>query len=425
MKVKSEKVSDIKKKIEVTLPMGMVQQAIEVAYGKLQKKVNLKGFRPGKAPRAMLEKHYREDAEQDAVQELVGSSYGLALEETQEQPVSHPDIKLIQFGGDKELIYEAVFEIRPEVKVKDYKKLKLKKDAAQVTEEEVAKSLQEMQEQAAQLIPVTIRTRPQVGDFAVVDYQGSVDGKAIPGGEVKDYIAPLGAKTLFPEIEEALLGTEVGEKKTIQVKMPDNFEDKKLAGKSVTYQIEVKGIKEKKLPELNDDFAKDLGPYQTLEEIRQKLREAIQKRKEGDAQAKLHRDLLQKLAEENPCSVPEAMVHAELDHMYQRLEGNLKQQGMTPEKIGITRELFVEKNHEEAVLQVKGGLFFDTIATEQGITVTPEEVEQKIVEMAKASGQAPEHWMKHYREKKLLPGLQMALREEKTLAFVLSQVTIT
>lgn len=424
MKVTSEKVSDIKKKIQVTLPLGTVQGAIEAAYGKLQKKVSIKGFRPGKVPRAMLESHYREDAEHQAIQDLVNDSYGPALDEAGENPVSHPEIKVTQFEAGKELVYEAVFEIRPEVVVKNYKGFKLTQEGSEVTADEVEKNLQALQEQAAQLVPIGDRKTPQQGDYVVVDYRGFFNGKPIPKGEAKDYVASLGQGGIFPEIEAALLEMSVGANQKVPVKMPDNFDDKNLAGKMVDYEITLKDIKSKKLPELTDEFAKDLGPFQTLEEVRTKIREELVKRKEAESKGKLHRQLLEKLIEENPPAVPEGMVQAELHHMYQRFETNLKQQRMTPEQLGVTAEIFAKKNRPEAILQVQGALLFDAIARAEAIHVTPEEVRQKVEEMAKSMNQPPEQWIRYYEEKKMLPGLEAALREEKTLAFVLSHAKI-
>lgn len=424
MRVTTEKVSDIKKKIQVTLPIGIVQEAINTAYGKLQQKVKMKGFRPGKVPRALLEQHYGPDAEHQAIQDLVSSSYGEALHQAGENPVSHPDIKVTQFQAGGELVYEATFDVRPELTVKDYKGLKLVQDRWEVTDQDVEQGLQALREQAAQLVPIPDRAQPQTGDFVLVDYKGYREGRPIPKGEAKDYTAPIGQRALFPEIESGLQSMKVGEKKVVPVTLPETFDDKNLAGKKIDYELTLKGIKQKRLPELNDEFAKDLGNFKTLDEVRAKLREETGKRREAESKSKMHRELLKKLVKENPFEVPEGMVETELGHMHRRFEENIKRQGMTAQQLGVTPEIFVEKNRPEAVLQVKGALLFEGIARQENIHVTPDEVRQKIEEMARSMNQPPDQWVRHYEEQRLLPGLEAALREEKTLAFVISQATI-
>jgi trigger factor len=424
MKLTIREVSEIKREIEVVVPAEEVNQAFDAVYEKIGKKAKLKGFRPGKVPRPVLEQYYKEDAASEVVRNLVSESYPDAIREAGLVPVSSPEIQVTRFEPSQELVYEASFEIRPAIDVKGYAGLELTKDPIEVTDAEVQENLKDLQERMAQLVPIAEARGPRAGDIVAVDYVCLLEEKPIPRYEAKDYLVELGKNYLFPELESGILAMAPGEKKRVPVTYPADWADKEIAGKNVEIEVHLKEIKEKKVPELTDDFAKDLGSFATLDEVKTKIREDVARAKEQQAKNKLRRQVIEKLAAKNEFPVPEGMVRMELEEMLRRVEGNLRSQGMTLEQAGMNREDFFAKSRDEALFRVKGGLLFDAVAQKENIAVAPEEVERRIEEMARLAGQSGDVWKRYYREKNLMTNVEAAVREEKTLDFVLSQSKI-
>ncbi len=424
MKVTIRDISEIKKEIDVVIPVTDVEEDLTAVYEKIGRQAKIKGFRAGKIPRTVLEQHYRADAESEAIRNLVQKSYPEVIQEVDLNPVAPPEIRITGFGPAQELTYQATVEIVPEIAVKGYTGLKLEKEKIEVTESEIQENLKGLQERLAQLIPLSEARPAKAQDVLTLNYQAYQENQPLAGFTGKDFLVELGKGYLFPELESGLQGMGVGEKKRIGVTLPPQWTDKNLAGKKIDYEIEVKDLKEKKLPELNDDFAKDLGPFTTLVEVQERIREDLTRTKEQTAKNKLRRTIIEKLGQANPFSIPEGMIQMEQDEMYHRLEENLKAQGLTPEKAGITRIDFDEKNREEAIVQVRGMLLFDAVARQENISVTQEEAEKRIEEMARQAGQSAAHWKQHDRDHRLSERVKAVLREEKALDFVLSQSTI-
>ncbi len=407
MKVTVHEVTEITRKLEVTLPAADLQEELDKVYQQIGREAKLKGFRPGKIPREVLEQNFRTDAESDAVRHLITESYPEALRSADLQPVSTPEVSVRHFKIGEDFCYDAVVEVRPKIKVKGYENLTLSQKKIDVAEEEVHQGLQSLQERAAQLLPVT-ETRPaREGDIVVFDYRGIKEGKPHPEMKGAGQMAELGRGTLLPEMETAFVGMSPGEKKEVG-----------------EYEIHLKELKEKKIPELDDDFAKDLGQFATLTEVKEKIREHLTKEKEGRGKGELARAAIQKLAEKNSFPVPEGMIRVELEAMLRQFEANLRHQGVTLQQSGITPEQFSEQNRGEAKLRVTATLLLEAIAEQEKIEVKPEEIEHRIEVMAQEAGQSADAWKKYYREKNLLPSVAAALLEEKTLDFVLSKATI-
>lgn len=424
MNVTLKEISAIKRELEVVVPAEDVEQELEVAYQRIGKKVKIKGFRPGKVPRAVLEQYYRQDAESEVMKDLVQKKYLEAIHEVGIQPVTSPEITVAHFGPSEDFTFQAVVEVPPVIDVKGYAGMKLTKEKIVVTAEEVQENLKTLQERMTQLIPVTERKKAQAHDVVTIDFKGMVDEKPVPGFETKGYVVELATGALFPELESGVFEMEVGEKKRIDVTYPQDWADKNIAGKKAAIEVLLQEIKEKKVPELTDDFAKDLGKFGNLEEVKGKIREEVERDKEQSAKNRLRREVIEKLIKENEFPVPDGMIQMEMEDMYHRIEGNLKAQGITPEQAGLNRDDFFVKNRDEAVFRVKGALLFDAVAQREKIAVTEEEVDGRIEEMARLSGQSADLWKKYYREKNLIFQIEGALREEKTLDFVLSQSKI-
>jgi trigger factor len=423
-KVTLKDVSPIRKDLEVVVAVADVSRQMDEVYRRIGNKAHIKGFRPGKVPRSVLEQYYRQDAESEAVRDLINKSYPEALRQVGVLPIASPQIRVMSFAADKELAYEAMIEIPPSFEAKGYQGLELNKDKIAVTDQEIDENLKGFQDRLTQLVPL-IEDRPtQEHDIVALDYQGTSNGQPIAGFQGKDFLVELGKGYLFPEIEKALLGAKIGEKRRTQVTLPDNWTDKNLAGKRIDYELEVKQIKQKKAPEINDDFAKDVGSFENLAALKEKIREDIARAKEQAVKNKMRREVLDLLIAKNEFLVPEAMIQIEMEDMFRRFEGNLRAQGVTLEQAGITVEDFYAKNRDEAVHRVRGALIFDAIARKENISVVPEEIEKRVEEMAKLSGQQPAVWKKYFKEHNMLGRVEGALLEEKALDFVLTQSKI-
>ncbi|HSA58547.1 MAG TPA: trigger factor [bacterium] len=423
-KVTLKDVSPIRKDLEVIVAVTDVARQLDEAYKRIGSKARLKGFRPGKVPRSVLEQYYRQDAESEAIRDLINKSYPAAVREAGVMPIAAPQIRVTAFGPEQDLAYEAMIEIPPQFEVTGYQGLDLTKDKIVVTDAEIEENLKGLQDRLTQLMPL-IEDRPaQDHDIVSLDYQGAMDGKPVAGFEGKDFLVELGKGYLFPEIEKLLLGCKAGEKRRTQVTLPDNWTDKNLASKVIDYELTVKQIKQKKVPELNDEFAKDVGNYENLDALKAKIREDVSRAKEQAAKNNLRREVLDKLIALNDFLVPEAMIQVEMEDMFRRFEGNLRTQGVTLEQAGVTVEDFYAKNRDEAVHRVRGALIFDAVARKEGISVTPEEVDRRIEEMAKLAGQQAPVWKKYFKEHNMLGRVEGALLEEKALDFVLSLSTI-
>jgi trigger factor len=423
-KVTLKDVSPIRKDLEVVVAVADVSRRLDEAYRRIGSKARLKGFRPGKVPRSVLEQYYRQDAESEAVRDLINQSYPAAVREAGVMPIAAPQIRVTAFGPDRDLAYEAMIEIPPQFEVKGYQGLELVKEKVAVTDAEIEENLKGLQDRFTQLTPLAEDRPAREHDILSLDYQGSLDGKPVQGFEGRDFLVELGKGYLFPEIEKVLLGCKAGEKRRTEVTLPDNWTDKNLAGKTIDYELTVKQIKQKNVPELNDDFAKDVGSYESLDALKAKIREDVSRAKEQADKNKLRREVLEKLIAANDFLVPEAMIQVEIEDMFRRFEGNLRAQGLTIEQAGVTVEDFYAKNRDEAVFRVRGALIFDAIARKENIAVTPEEVDRRVDEMARLAGQQPPVWKKYFKEHNMLGRVEGALLEEKALDFVLTQSKI-
>ncbi len=424
MKVTLTDISEVKKQLSVVIPAEEVARELDAAYFRIGQKANLKGFRPGKVPRPILEQNYRQDVESDAIRNLISKSYPEAVRETGVVPIASPEVTLTGFGPFQDLTYQALVELRPTLEAKGYSGLSLEQEKVSVSDNEVMGELKKMQERMAQLVPVAEKRRAKALDVVSMDYQGFLSGELVKDLSGKESIVELGKGYLFPELETGLLEMTPGEKKKLRVTYPKEWADKKLAGQAVDFEIDLKEIKEKKMPELNDDFAKDLGSFTTLEEVKDKVKTEIVRSKEQASKNKLRTLVIERLIKENVFQIPEAMIQSELEHMFHLLEENLKAQGISLEQAGIQKEDFFTKNRDESIFRVKGALIFDAIAQKENIQVSPQEVDQRIAEMARMAGQSEDAWKRYYQKNEMLAGIAGVILEEKTLDFVLSQSKI-
>lgn len=425
MKVQIEDISPIKKKIQFEVEPEAYQKALDKAYDKLKRKVSIKGFRKGKVPRSILEKYYRSQTEMETVSEVIDKSYKEAITEHQIQAVDMPKISDLKVEGGQPITFTAEVEIQPKIETKDYLKIKLERPKLEVTDEELDNELKALQKAHAQRVPAAEGTAIADGHQVTIHYSGTVDGVAFEGGSAKDQVVDVGAGRYLPDFEKGLLGMKKGEAKDVPVAFPEDYGHEPLRGKQASFKLEVQEVKEESLPPLDDEFAKDLGQFQTFEEVKASLKDHMLKAKEQQGRGQLFSQVLEHLIAKNPFEVPEGMINRELDYMQSALDQQLKQQGLTMDKLGVTPEDYREKNREEAIRRIKGFLLFDSIALQNQLEVTEQELQTKLAEVAERYKQPVEAVHRYYQEQNLIRPLFNQILEEKTLNFLLDKADVS
>ena len=424
MKIEIEEINSVKKKFTVTLPKELVTGELDSAYEDLRKKAKVRGFRQGKVPRSILERHYKRQIEGEVIIKLVNDSYFKMLEEKNITPVSQPMIDNEGLERGKEFTYSAKVEVKPEIDVKGYIGMELEKDKLSISEEDIDNKLIELQQSNAQLQEVDESRPIKIGDFAVIDYEGFLDAEPIDGEMVADHLLEVGSGSFSPDFEEQLSGLKKGDEKNIRIILPEGYGKKDLAGKEVTFKVKIKGIKEKILPQLNDDFAKDLGEFETLEKLKEKIRESLDKQEKMRIEADLRDRLLNRLVDENPFEVPPSLVNQHLQYMITETQMRLAFQGLSIEKVGISPDSLKESYKDQAGKEVKGSFLLEEIAKKESIEVDEKDIEDKILEITENSGQKAETVRNHYKEDEARERLRDGLKTEKTLHFIIKNAKI-
>ena len=423
MKASVEEISSVKRKISVEIPGDEVVKEVDSFYKDLGKKAKIKGFRPGKVPRNILERYFKDYVKSEVIQKLIEESYPKALSETELQPVSPPAIDPGEFVGGKPFQYSAVFEIKPDIKLEGYAGLKLEGKKEEVKDEEVEERLKTLQNLHANLTTIP-EVRPiQAGDYVIVDYEAYVEGKPLEGGKAVDFTVEVGSGQFIPTFEEKLIGLRLEEEKEIEVSFPADYGYQKWAGKTVSFRVKIKEIKTKILPSLDDEFAKDLGDS-SLEELKAKLREEIQKEKALALEQQLKNQAVDQLIERNPFEVPESLVEEQSKAMVSDTKLRLAAQGVALKNLGVSEEKLQGDYQAMAQKQVKVFLILEKIASQEGITVTDEEADGRLKEISEKMHQPFDSVKRYYEKNNLLPEVKAGILRDKTLNFLLEKANV-
>ncbi len=375
MDVVVEDVNALTKKITITLPKDGVQKKLEKAYGKLQRETKIKGFRRGKVPRTVIVRNYQGQVQAEVGEKLVQESYFDAIEQEKIDPVVHPDISEPVFNEDGSFTYVASIDIRPEFELGEYKGIEVEKVDSAVSDAAVEVEIEELRREMA---PLRTADRPvEVGDVIVVDFEGFHNNKAMKEVKNDNYSVDVGAGKLSPEFEEKLVGMKQGEDASHEVDFPAEYVNPVLAGKKVEFRVSVKEVKERVLPELNDEFAKDVDEkFSTIEELKASIRETLQEEKDKRAEGDTTDRVMLKLLEGHVFDVPERLVRFEVEEMIKNTEKQLEQQGMNLESAGINREDLAKQSEETAEKRVRGDFILKKIADTEDIKVTDEDMDR-------------------------------------------------
>ena len=427
MKCKVEKTENANEvKLNVTIEAEKFDEAIKKVYFKSAKYFNIPGFRKGKAPMNIVEKYYgKEIFYEDAFNEVVPEELEKAVEENKLEVVSRPDIEVTQIGKGQDLIFTAVFQTKPEAELGKYKGVEIKKIEYKVTDEDIEHELGHMQEHNSRLI--SVEDRPvEKGDIANINFEGFVDGVAFEGGKAENHDLEIGSNTFIPGFEDQIIGMKIDEEKDIQVKFPDEYFSKDLAGKDATFKVKVNEIKKKELPTLDDEFAKDVSEFDTLKELKESIKEKQQKQNDERAKYETQDAVIKAVCENVKVDIPSGMVETETENMVKDMEQRLSYQGLKLDQylqmMGKTREEMQKEYEPQAIEAIKSRLAIEAVIKAEKIEVADIDIDEKIKEMAKNYGREnDEEFMKNENVRNYI---KQGLESEKALEFLVENAKI-
>ena len=413
-------------KVEITVEAEKFEEAIKRVYFKSAKYFNIPGFRKGKAPMQIVEKYYgKEIFYEDAFNEVAQEALEESVKENKLEIVSRPDIEVTQIEKGKDLIFEAIMQTKPEAELGKYKGIEIKKIEYNVTDEDIEHELGHMQEHNSRLI--SIEDRPvESGDIATIDFEGFVDGKAFEGGKAEGHELEIGSNTFIPGFEDQVIGMKIDEEKDIQVKFPEEYFSKELAGKDATFKVKVHEIKKKELPELDDEFAKDVSEFDTLKELKESIKEKQQKQNDEKAKYETQEAVMKAVCENVKVEIPSGMIEMEVDNMLKDVEQRLSYQGLKLDQylqmMGKTQEDMKKEYEPQAVEGIKSRLALEAVIKAEKIEATDKEIDEKLKEMAKNYGKEDdEEFLKNENVRNYI---KEGLTSEKAMDFLVKNAKI-
>ena len=425
MKTQLENISSVKQAITVEVPADVVDKAYKAAMEKVRKEAKVPGFRQGKIPEPIILQKFREELDVETIKTIARETYPKAIEETKAKPISDPQIEPI--GGvakGKPFSYKATFEVYPEIKIKDYVGLKLESEKVEVTDEEVESEIKRLQNQMTQLEPVAEGQVGQ-GHVAVIDFKGTAGGKPFAGSEAENYVVDFGGGQLLEEFEVKIKGMKIAEEREITFKYPESYFKKEVAGLDGLFKVKVKDLRRKIVPELDDEFAKELGKFGSMIEVKEDVKKRIAEYKETASKNMLKEQAIRQLIEQyKDIEVPTSFIDAELGNMLSQLERQLKAQGQTLADSKIDAKEFVSTNVKEATDRARGYMIVNAIAGEEKIQVEESEVDSKIKNIAENARENVAKVREYYEKNNYMSNLRSQILFEKTLDFVLGKAKI-
>ena len=381
--ISCEKLEKSMVELQFSIDAETFKSAVNAAFKREGKKYAIPGFRKGKAPKAMIEKMYGKDLFQyDAVNDLFPENYEAAVKEANIDVVGRPDAEVVSMSEEEGATLKVKVAVKPEVELGEYAGLTVNKDVKTVDEADVDAEIKRMQDRNGRLL--TREGAAENGDTVDIDFEGFVDGKAFDGGKAEHYSLVLGSGSFIPGFEEQVVGHAAGENFDVNVKFPEEYQAEELAGKDATFKIKLHEVKYKELPELDDDFAKDVSEYDTLDELKDSIRNGIQANHEKQADQKVENDLIDQVVSNMKAEIPDAMIDSRIEELVQDFQYRISQQGLKLEQYLQYMGQFKEQFREQADKQVKMRLAMEAIVAKESIEATEEEFEAEIKRIADA-----------------------------------------
>ena len=412
-------------KLEFTVEAKIFDEGIKTVFNKNAKYFNIPGFRKGKAPMNIVEKYYGSKIfYEDAFNEIVPAIYDEAIKEQKLEVVSRPEIDIIQMESGKDLIFTAIVNTKPEVTLGKYKGIALEKTEYKVEEKDIEEELNKMAERNSRMVSVTDRAAKK-GDIAVIDFVGTVDGVEFEGGKAENHELELGSNTFIPGFEDQVAGMKLEEVKDVNVKFPEEYFSKELAGKDATFKVTLHEIKMKELPKIDDEFAKDVSEFDTLNDLKADLKAKKEKQNEENSKAELEEKAIRAVAEVSEVEIPNGMVEVELENMAQDMDRRLSYQGFSLEQylkmLGKTMADFKNENEAAAKESIKLRLVLEAVCKDAKVEAPEKEVNEKIADLAKAYGRKEEE-LKQNEE--FVKNIEESVKSEKAIALIIENAKV-
>lgn len=426
MKTTLEKV-DNTAYLTIEVPVETVEDALERAYRKLSRNVLIPGFRKGRAPRALVERRIGKEALLDeALDDLLPEAYARAVEETGIEPIDRPTVTDVEYDEGRPLSFKARVEVKPEVQLGDYRAVRVERPPVEVREADVDDVLERLREAQAQLVPVEDEPAA-AGLVATIDFQGTIDGRPFDGGEGSDYAFEIGSGRLIEGFEEQLVGMRVGEERTIAVTFPDDYGNAELAGKAAEFRVTLKELKRKELPHLDDDFARSVGEFETLEELRADVEKNLRQRAAEEAEEQVRQEVIRQVTEQVELDLPAVLVERRLDQLLDDFRRRVEAQGISFEAYlrhqGESTADLRREFRPRAEREVKADLVLDAIARQEQITAGEDDFHAEAVRLAEAYGQPVEQMRDLMRRPEVRADIEASLRVRKTIDYLVGLAT--
>ena len=388
MSLQVEKLEKNMAKLTIEASAEDFEKAIQKVYLKARGKINIPGFRKGKAPRKLIEKMYGTGVfYEDAANDLIPTAYAEALKDCDLEIVSRPEINVTQIEAGKPFIFTAEVAVKPEVTLGEYKGVEVEKSDVEVTEEDINKEVDKERENNSRTIDVDDRA-VESGDIIKLDFDGSVDGVPFEGGKAENYTLTIGSGSFIPGFEDQLIGTKIGEEKDVTVTFPEDYHEKSLAGKEAVFKCKVNAISVKELPEADDEFASEVSEFETLAEYKEDIKKKLTEKKEKSARAKKEAQAIEKAVENATMEIPDAMIDTQVQSMMEDFARRMQSQGLSLEQYFQFTGMDVKKMHDqmkpEALKRIQNSLVLEAVAKAENIEISDEKVDEEIAKMAEA-----------------------------------------
>lgn len=427
MKVTVENGENQQVTLTIEVEAAEVNKAVEQACKRLANRVSIPGFRKGKAPRMIVERHVGKDAVlQEAFDIVAPKALSKAFDEQKIDPVTRPSVDIETLEEGKDLVFKATVTPRPEVKLGDYKGLNVSKNEVNITDEDVEKQLKTFQDRQGKLVDAPEGAEVKDGDFTTLDFKGFVDGEAFDGGEGKDYPLQIGSNSFIPGFEDQLVGAKIGEERDVNVKFPEEYHAKELAGKDATFKCTIRSIKTKELPAIDDELAKKVSKFETLDELKADIRKNLEENAERTAENDQKSAAIEMATNNITVDIPAVMIDNRVTAMIQEMAMRLEQQGMKLEQYlqyaGTDIAKLREQYRETAEKNVKTDLMLEEVAKAEDIKVEAKDLDEEVAAMAAAYGATPQQVQKIIKEQGRIGDLAASVLRKKTAQFIIDNI---
>jgi len=426
MKSQMEDISKLEKKVTIEVPSGDVDKEFSKAFKYLQANVEIKGFRKGKAPIDKIRVLYSDKVKGDVTQSLVQDTYIKALQEHKLNPIAMPDIQIQgELTENQPFSYTAQFEIQPEIELKKTEGLEVQKEKIELSEEKIDESLEQIRQNHSKLEEVKLIREAQMGDSADIDFEGFKDDQPMENGAAKGHVLELGTNSFIPGFEEGIVGMKPGEKKSLFLTFPEDYQAEDLKGQKVRFEVNLNALKKKVTPEWNDEFLKTLGDYKTKDDLKKAVSKDMEKNEEQRIKTDLKSRLFKALVAENEFDAPKSLVASQREALVKDFQQRMQSQGMTDADFQEYQAKWNEDFTDTAIYMVRSALLIQKIAQDENLHATKDDVEKKYQEMADQVGVAIENVRQYYEQQQGGSQMEFQITEEKVFEFLLSKANVS